>query len=79
MTHKAILKKNGGLNWGPTGLNQSQIEVFRHFLKFGSYVFHGIAYDDSPRQFLTSSGGKTHEKKLGVPNLDQSDQNWVRN
>ena len=32
-------KKNGGLNLGPTGLNQTQNQVFRHFLEFVSVVF----------------------------------------
>ena len=33
-----------------------------HFLESGSQVFLEIEYDDSLRQCLTSSKGKTHEK-----------------
>ena len=73
-TYKArLLKKNGG----PTkfGSNrhksgQNAFFFFCHFLEFGSYVFFEIAYDDSPRQCLTSSGSKTHEKNL-------VDQGWA--
>ena len=32
-----------------------------HFLESGSQVFLEIEYDDSLRQCLTSSKGKTHE------------------
>ena len=54
-----FLKKNGGPNLGPMDLNHAQNEIFRHFLEFGSYVFLEIAYNDSLRQCLTSSRGKT--------------------
>ena len=48
-------------------LNQAQNEVFRHFVEFGSYVFPEIGYNDSLRQCLISSRGKTHEKILFRP------------
>ena len=34
-----------------------------------------MAYDDSLRQFPTSSRDKTHEKNFRGPNLGQTDQN----
>ena len=55
-------KKIGGPNLNPMGLNQAKNEVFRYFVQFGPYVFLEIAYNDSLRQCLTSSRGKTHEK-----------------
>ena len=58
-------KKIGGPNLSPMGLNQAQNKVFPHFLEFGSYVFLEIEYDDSLREYLTSSRGKIHEKNLG--------------
>ena len=66
MTDKArFLKKIfGGQNLGSMGLIQSQNEVFRHFLEFGSYVFLEIVYNDSLGQCLTSSRVKIHEKNL---------------
>ena len=45
-----------------TGLNQTQNEVFCHFLEFGSLVFLEIAYNDGLQQCLTSSRGKAREK-----------------
>ena len=48
------------------GLNRAQNEVFHHLLKFGSYVFLEIAYNDNLPQCQTSSRGKIHEKKLGA-------------
>ena len=42
-----------------------------HLLKFGSYAFLEIAYNDSFQQCLTSSRSKMQEKKFGpkfVPN-----------
>ena len=42
----------GGLNLGPTGVNQTQNEVFCHFLEFGSWVFLEIAYGDSLRKIF---------------------------
>ena len=47
------------------GLNQTQNKVFRHFLEFGSSVFHEIKHDDGLRQYLISSRDETHEKNLG--------------
>ena len=57
-----IKKKNGGPNLGPTGLNQAQNEIFRHFVEFGSYVFLETGHGDCLWQCLTASIGKTHEK-----------------
>ena len=63
MTDEARFLEIVGLIYGPTGLNQDQNEVFRQFLEFGSLVFLEISYNDSLQQCLTSSNGKTHEKK----------------
>ena len=63
MTDEARFLGIVGLNLGPTGLNQDQNEVFRQFLEFGSLVFLEIACNDTLQQCLTSSNGKTHEKK----------------
>ena len=78
MTDEARFKKNiyfGGLNLDSKGLSQIQNEVFCHFIEFGSYIFLEVAYNDSLRQSLTSSSGKTYEKHLGDPNFGQTDQN----
>ena len=40
---------------------------FCHILKFGSLVFFEIVYNDSLQQFLTSSRGKIHKKKILGP------------
>ena len=48
---------------GSTGLNQFQNEVFLHFFEFGSLVFLEAVCNDSLQQSLTSSRGKTREKK----------------
>ena len=66
-------KKIRDPNLGPTGVNQTQNEVFRYFLEFGWLVFHEIACNYSLEQCLTSSSGKTHKKILGPkfgPKLD---------
>ena len=61
------MKKNDrSTEFGTNGHKLGQNVFLCHFLEFGSYVFFEIAYDDSPRQCLTSSGRKTHEKSLGV-------------
>ena len=52
-----------------TGLNQTQNEVFRHFLEFGSLIFLEIAYNDSLQQCLTSNKGKTRGKYFWGSNL----------
>ena len=62
---------------GPTGLNQFQNEVFLHFLEFGSLVFLEAVCNDSLQQSLTSSRGKTREKKFWDLNLGQTGQNWA--
>ena len=49
--------------FGPNG--------FFRFLLSLDHFFLEIAYDDSLRQYLTSSRGKTHEKKFG-------DQIWTK-
>ena len=49
---------------GQTDLNHAQNEVFGNFIKFGSYIFLEIEYDECLRQCLTSSRGKTHEKQV---------------
>ena len=51
----------GGPNLGSICLHQAQNEVFHDFLEFGSYFYPEIAYNDSFRQCITSSRGKTHE------------------
>ena len=54
MTDEDKFKKRiGSQNLGPTGLNQAQNEVFRHYSEFKSYIFLEIAYNDSLRQCLT--------------------------
>ena len=58
-------KKMGGPKSGPK-------LGFCHFLKFGSLALLEIAQDNSLEHCLTTSSGKTREKKLGCPN-------WVRN
>ena len=50
----------------------AQIWAIRHFLKFGSFVFLQIVYNDSLQQCLTSNRGKTQEKNFGDPNLGQN-------
>ena len=61
------MKKNdGSTEFGTNGHKLGQNVFLCHFLEFGSYVFFEIAYDDSPRQCLTSTGSKTHEKSLGA-------------
>ena len=67
-----------GPNLNPTGLNQTQNEVFRRLFEFRSKVFLKIAYYDSLRQSLTSSRSKTHEKNFGGLNLGQTGQNQAR-
>ena len=64
-------EKFGVPNLGTAGLSQAQNAVFCHFVEFGSYIFLEVTWNDSLRQFLTSSSGKTHEKKFRDPNLSQ--------
>ena len=56
---------------GSMRLNQAQNEVFCHFVKFRSCVFLAIAYRERLQQYVTSSGGKTNEKKFWGEDLDQ--------
>ena len=58
---------------------KNQNELFRHFLKFGSYVFPETAHDDSSQKCLTSSRTKTSEKNIREQNLGQTGQNRARN
>ena len=53
----------------------AQNEVDHHFLEFGSYVFLEIAYNNSLRQRLMSSRGKSHEKNFENLNYGQMGQN----
>ena len=62
-----LLKKNGGPNLGPKGLNQAQNEFLRRLIEF----FLGVAYIDSLQKCLTPSKGKTHNKNYRGPHLDQ--------
>ena len=57
----------------------AQNEVDHHFLEFGSYVFLEIAYNNSLRQRLMSSRGKSHEKNFENLNYGQMGQNWAEN
>ena len=45
------------------------MNFFCNFIEFGLYVFLEIAYNDSLQQYLTSSDGKTHNKKFGGPSM----------
>ena len=45
-------------------LNQTQNEIFRYFLKLGSYVFLESAYNDSLEHCLTPNRRKNHKKNL---------------
>ena len=56
VTNKArFLKKKGGANLGLMDLNQVLRGIFLHLLEFESFVFLEIAYNDTLRQFLTST------------------------
>ena len=55
------------------------MSFFFHFLEFGSLVFLEIAYYDSLQQCVTSSRGKTQEKKFWGPNLGETSENWAQN
>ena len=66
VTGKVRFKKKGSLNFGPTGLNQAQNEVFCHFTEFGSYVFLEIVYNDSLWQYLTPCRVKPTKKFWGA-------------
>ena len=46
-----------------------KMSFFCNFIEFGLYVFLEIAYNDSLQQYLTSSDGKTHNKKFGGPSM----------
>ena len=63
---KFLKKKNIRPELGPTGLNQAQNEVFRHFFEFGILVFLEIAYNDSLQQCLTFSRIKLTKKNFGA-------------
>ena len=73
MTDRArVLKKKLGPNFGQKGQNRARNLIFCNFLKFGSLVFLEIAYNVSLQQYITSSRGKAHKKKLWGPNLGQN-------
>ena len=55
-----------------------KMRFYTIFLNFGSYIFLQLAYNDSLRQYLTSSRGKSR-KKFFWPNLDQISKTWARN
>ena len=59
MTEKArfLKKKNGAPNLDLMVKSQAQNEVFRHFLKLGSLLFHEVEHDDSLQQCIKSSRG----------------------
>ena len=55
--------------WAQIWAKRPKIQVFHHFLKFGSLVFLEIAYNDSLQQCIASDRGKTHEKKFFVTKI----------
>ena len=58
MTEKArFLKKNGVPNLDLMVQSQAQNEVFCHFLKLGSLLFHEVEHDDNLQQCIKSSRG----------------------
>ena len=59
-----ISESKFGPKWSKSGPKS-----FCHFLKFGTLVFLEIGYSDSLQQYLTSSGGKMHEKSFWDANL----------
>ena len=61
------------------GQNQTQNQIFCHFLKFGSLVFLEIACNNSLQHCLISSGAKIHEKRFCSPNFCQRGQNRAQN
>ena len=67
-------KKNSEAQiWAKEAKIGPRTKFFRHFLKFSSLIFFEIAYGDHLQQCITSSRGKTHEKKFFGPNLGQTD------
>ena len=58
-----------GPNLDQMDQNKAQNQVFCHFFKFGCLVFLEIVQDDSLEHCLTTSRGKTQEKKLGGTKL----------
>ena len=67
------LKKNGGPNLGPTGLNHAQIMPKMSFFSIFLSLDHTM-FNIYLEQCLTSSRSKTHKKKLG-----RTDQNQAQN
>ena len=59
-------KKIGITNLSPIGPKAGSMRFFTFFLS-SDHVFLWIAYDDSLRQFLTSSRDKTHKIKFWEP------------
>ena len=72
-------KQFSSLNLGKWAKIGPKTSFFCHFLRFGSLVFLEIAYYDNLQQCITSVRGKTHENKVGGPNLGQTSQNRARN
>ena len=64
MTDEArFLKKQfGGLSFDPTSLNQTQNEVSRHFIEFGSYFFLVKA---NPKKKILGPRFRPNGSKLG--------------
>ena len=58
---RVLEKKIGSPGLGPTYLNQTQNEVFCHFIEFLSYFFLQIAYSDTLWQFLMYGNDKIHD------------------
>ena len=62
-THQKNPYKNfWGPNLGQRCQNRPGTRFFFHFLKFGTFVFLEIAYNNSLQQCITSSRGKIHQK-----------------
>ena len=70
-------KKLAARIWVKWAKIRTKTRFFCHFLRFGSLVFLENAYNDNLQQFLTSSRGKSYEKKnflRGGANLGQRRQ-----
>ena len=58
-------KKLGAQIWVKGAKIRPETRFFCHFLKFGLLVVLKIAYIDRLQHCITSSIGKTYEKKIG--------------
>ena len=63
ITGKIHKKVFGAQLWAKEAKIRSKTRFFCHLLQFGLLVYLEIAYNDSLQQCITSSRGKTHEKK----------------